>query len=51
MRGVARSYQPPIPGRGAERCVRLEYFESGKPDENPYVERFVRTLRYEWISL
>ncbi len=35
----------------AARCgIRLEYFQPGKPQQNAYVERFKRTVRYEWLS-
>jgi len=35
----------------AQECgVRFEYMQPGKPQQNAYVERFNRTVRYEWLS-
>ncbi|SNT19066.1 Integrase core domain-containing protein [Noviherbaspirillum humi] len=28
----------------------MEHIESGKPQQNAYVERSNRTVRYEWLS-
>jgi putative transposase len=37
--------------RWALECgIRLEYIQPGKPQQNAYVERFNRTVRYEWLS-
>ncbi len=30
--------------------VRLEYIQPGNPQQNAYVERFNRTVRYDWLS-
>lgn len=32
------------------RGIRMEYIQPGKPQQNAYVERFNRTVRYEWLA-
>ncbi len=32
------------------RSIRIEYIQPGKPQQNAYVERFNRTVRYEWLA-
>ena len=34
----------------AWRGVRIEYTQPGNPQQNTYVERFNRTVRYEWLA-
>lgn len=34
----------------ARRRIRIDYIHPGKPQQNAYVERFNRTVRYEWLS-
>ncbi|WAW10399.1 IS3 family transposase [Oxalobacter vibrioformis] len=33
-----------------KRGIRIEYIQPGKPQQNAYVERFNRTVRYEWLA-
>ncbi len=30
--------------------VRLEYIQPGNPQQNAYVERYNRTVRYDWLG-
>ncbi len=34
----------------ARRGIRIDYIQPGKPQQNAYVERFNRTVRYEWLA-
>ena len=33
-----------------EQDIRLEFIQPGNPQQNAYVERFNRTVRYDWLS-
>ena len=30
--------------------IRLDHIQPGKPQQNAYVERYNRTVRYDWLS-
>ncbi len=32
------------------KVIRMEYIQPGKLQQNAYVERFNRTVRYEWLA-
>jgi hypothetical protein len=34
----------------AERQIRIEYIQPDKPQQNAYVERYNRTVRYDWLA-
>ncbi len=34
----------------ARKGTRIDYIQPGKPQQNAYVERFDRTVRYDWLS-
>ena len=33
-----------------KRNIRLRYIQPGKPQQNGYVERYNRTVRYDWLN-
>ncbi len=33
----------------SRRGIRIEYIQPDNPQQNAYVERFNRTVRYEWL--
>ena len=30
--------------------IRIEHIQPGKPQQNAYIERYNRTVRYDWLS-
>ena len=34
----------------AEQGVRLEIIQPGNPQQNAYVERYTRTVKYDWVT-
>lgn len=32
------------------RGIRLEHFQPGRPQQNAYIERYNRTVRYDWLA-
>jgi putative transposase len=37
-------------GWAETRRIKIDFIEPGKPQQNAYVERFNRTVRYEWLA-
>ena len=33
-----------------KRRIKIEYIQPGKPQQNAYIERHNRTIRYSWLS-
>src|SRR5690606_25328425 len=33
-----------------KRGIRIDYIQPGKPQQNAYVERYNRTVRYDWLA-
>lgn len=32
------------------RGIRVEHIQPGKPQQNAYIERYNRTVRYDWLA-
>ena len=50
-KSTARLYVSSTLMAWAEKCnIRLQYIQSGKPQQNAYIERYNRTVRDEWLG-
>jgi putative transposase len=34
----------------AKRGIRIDFIQTGQPQQNAYVERYNRTVRYDWLA-
>lgn len=41
---------PVLKDWAAEHEIRLDYIQPGNPQQNAYIERYNRTVRYDWLS-
>lgn len=37
-------------GWAAKRGIRIDFIQHGQPQQNAYVERYNRTVRYDWLA-
>ena len=37
-------------GLAARRGIRIDFIQPGQPQQNAYVERYNRTVRYNWLA-
>ena len=37
-------------GWAAKRGIRIDFIQPGQPQQNAYVERYNRTVRYDWLA-
>lgn len=35
---------------GGKKGITIEYIQPGKPQQNAYIERYNRTVRYGWLN-